>query len=355
MLPGMGATGNVGRGWGMLPWGCRVIGTPVGAGGYRDAAMGVPPACVPMSRLLDSPVRRGIGVSSAALTPERLRRPIPALCQGSWRVPTAQPGCHDNGRQPALPFRYRDSSICSGNQERGRRETLCCPPPSTLFPAVNTVPCCTRLGFSAASPVTSLPLCFGVYLHSSGPHLPTCRVPLPPQALSTTWGNAHLLKALARGSLSPVSASAWPTRAWLCWATGNPDPLGRDGSNHSPLPSCGLASQSPHRGQREGQVLGTRGSAGRGAGPPHPSQSRTTQGLSPTPPRGDRSPSSGAPKCCRSPSQARDTCGGPAGPTAAGSRLVFINQHVLLPSAPLPLHWGSRYWQQHPPHAHPQG
>lgn len=142
MLPGMGATGNVGRGWGMLPWGCRVIGTPVGAGGYRDAAMGVPPACVPMSRLLDSPVRRGIGVSSAALTRERLRRPIPALCQGSWRVPTAQPGCHDNGRQPALPFRYRDSSICSGNQERGRRETLCCPPPS------NPVPCskyCTLL------------------------------------------------------------------------------------------------------------------------------------------------------------------------------------------------------------------
>uniref|UniRef100_A0A8C3QI25 Uncharacterized protein n=1 Tax=Cyanoderma ruficeps TaxID=181631 RepID=A0A8C3QI25_9PASS len=32
----------------------RVIGMPLGAGGYRRAAVWVPPACVPMLRLLDS-------------------------------------------------------------------------------------------------------------------------------------------------------------------------------------------------------------------------------------------------------------------------------------------------------------
>lgn len=156
MLPGAGGDGDTagdfrdvtmdGGTWGgCLGWGphgllagacCRggwrVIVMPLGAGGYRDAAMGVPPACVPVSRLLDSlgPAHRG----STALTSERLRRPIPALCQGSWRVPTAQPGCHDNGRQPALPFRYRDSSICSGNQDRGRGGDSLLPTPQCPIP-----------------------------------------------------------------------------------------------------------------------------------------------------------------------------------------------------------------------------
>lgn len=47
MLCGMGATGNVGRGWSMLPWGRRVV-LPLGAGGYGDAAVRVPPARLPV-------------------------------------------------------------------------------------------------------------------------------------------------------------------------------------------------------------------------------------------------------------------------------------------------------------------
>lgn len=102
MLPGMGATGSVGRGWGMLPRGQRVTEMPLGAGGYRDAAIGVPVACVPMGCSTILALRAGNRGDLDCPNPRVAWEAIAAPCQGSWRVPTVQPGCHDNRRQPAL-------------------------------------------------------------------------------------------------------------------------------------------------------------------------------------------------------------------------------------------------------------
>lgn len=204
---GMGATENVGSRWGVLLWGWRVIGVSLGAGSYKDVAIGVPPAYVPMLNS-PGPAHRGTGVTSTAPTPEWLRRPIPAPCQGSWRVPTARPGCHDNGRRPALLLRYRDSSTCSGNREIGRGRFPAAHPPaphpcskhcSLLHPSQI---CCSFTCHLFAPMFWGLPAFFWLPSgHLQSPFIPTISQHPP--------GKCPLAQGL--GSLSPVSASAWST------------------------------------------------------------------------------------------------------------------------------------------------
>lgn len=86
-----GVTGNVGRGWGMLLWLWRVIRMPFGAGSYRDAAMGVPPACVPMGCSTVLPCMRGdLNWPNLRVAQEANPSPLPGILESphsSARVP----------------------------------------------------------------------------------------------------------------------------------------------------------------------------------------------------------------------------------------------------------------------------
>lgn len=188
-------------------------------------------------------------------------------------------------------------------------------------------------------------------------------------------GRCRLLKALARGSSSPITAraSTRPSPAQPCWAMGTQSPweggrgLGRGGTDscHSPCLAMEWWSWPLHRHPTvQTPRVGCRGWG----------QATVCGGTGPHSAPGVRCGMVGgglcqSTQCCRAgvthllaggppemllqPQPGQAARGGRAVPAAAGSRLVFINQRVLLLSAPLPPRWGSRCRRQHPRHAPP--
>lgn len=272
MLAGAGACCHGGEGscchlelgaTGMLPCGCHQL------------------VC-PWAARQSWPFMQGIEVTSTAPAPEGLGRVIPAPCQGSWRVPTAQPGCHDNGRQPALPFRCRDSSICREYRERGRGRPSAAHPPiphpcskhCTLLHTSGL--CCSFTCHLFAPTFVGLPAFFWP------PSAPTCRIPLPPQALSTTRGSAPCSRPWPRAVCLLSQLMLGPLQPGCVGQEGTQTPWEGRAAVTAPCPAVGW-HQSPPRASGRVRCWGQGAVQGKGPAPLTP--------RGPTPHRGFTDPS----------------------------------------------------------------
>lgn len=100
------------------------------------------------------------------------------------------------------------------------------------------------------------------------PSAPTCRIPLPPQALSTTRGSAPCSRPWPRAVCLLSQPMFGPLQPGCVGQEGTQTPWEGRAAVTAPCPAVGW-HQFP-QGQREGRVLRTRGSAGQGASPTHP-------------------------------------------------------------------------------------
>lgn len=294
-----------------------------------------------------SPLQLGWGSQRLAGDAEGVPAAQPVPAQAPWQREAA-----------SARLCCRDSGICNGYRERGgdtllpTLPTATWPaeftPPQHSIPAVNTAPGCTPW---ALLRLDLVPVCTevlgGVICCFSGPHLSTSGAPR-----SALPGEVPLAQGLGTGRFVSRPSPRWRLAHSSAAVLGNGDTAhGGEGGGQLPQPPArlwvGHGCPSAPTGQTPGvgcwrQAVGQRGWP-------------TLLGSlcrAPEQHRGFANPpvsQPGTPRCCPSPG------GGRAGPAAAGSLLVFINQRVLLLSAPLPPCCAPGAAGAPPAYTHPRG
>lgn len=218
-------------------------------------------------------------VTSTAQPTSGSGRPSQPLARDPGGSPQLSPGAMTTGDKPALPFRYRDSSICSRNREiqRGGDSLLPTPPKpqscskhcTLLHPSGI---CCSFTCHLFAPVFWGLPTFFcPPSAHLQGAFAPTSSQQHP--------GKCPVAQGLGPGQF--VSCLSQCLVHWSLAVLGNrePRPLGKGWQQSQPPAQPWVGIIVLPQGQQEGQGLGTRCSAGRGTSPTHPSGSKTTEGL----------------------------------------------------------------------------